>query len=108
MQIKLELTATLLEFSEFLKNPLSFFTIIMFEISFFFFKVEAQDGMKFLMISEVEKFEGMQEHKGPFIYYVSKRTGWVGSTNGRFCRRSVLYHADIGWVGQKRSKNVLT
>ena len=65
---------SLLEFSEFLKNPLSLFTA-----SFFFFKVEGQDGMKFLKISEVEKFEEMQEHKGPSIYYVSKRTvgGWV-------------------------------
>ena len=41
--------------------------------------------MKFLKISEVEKFEEMQEHKGPSIYYVSKRTGWVSVENGQFC-----------------------
>ena len=68
---------SLLEFSEFLKNPLSLSTamkfekIILFYVFLFFFKVEAQDGMKYMRISEVEKFERMQEHKGPSIYYVS-------------------------------------
>ena len=27
----------------------------------------------------------------PSLYYVSKRTGWVGSKNGHFCWLSVLY-----------------
>ena len=29
--------------------------------------------------------------RGSSIYYVSILTGWVGSDNGHFCRRSVLY-----------------
>ena len=47
--------------------------------------------------------------RGPSIYYVSIWTGWVGSQNGHFCWRSVLY---LCWrsefVGPKNSKNVLT
>ena len=27
---------------------------------------------------------------GPSLYYVSKRTGWVGSDNGNLCCRSVI------------------
>ena len=37
----------------------------------------------------------------PSLYYVTKRTGWVGSENGNFWWRSVLYlcwHIVGGWV----------
>ena len=42
--------------------------------------------------------------KGPSLYYVSKRTGWVGSQNGRFCR----IYADIVLGGSENSKKLLT
>ena len=47
----------------------------------------------------------------PFIYYVSKRIGWVGGFRTYFyvCWRSVLYLCwHIWWVGQKKSKNMMT
>ena len=44
------------------------------------------------------------------MYYVGKRTGWLGLENGQFCWRSVLYLCwhDSGSVGQKQSKIMLT
>ena len=37
--------------------------------------------------------------KGPSLYYVSKRTRWVGSENDNFCWCSVLYLCwHSGWV----------
>ena len=57
--------------------------------------------------------------KGPSIYYVSKRTVWVGLENGQFCWRSVMYSKIHQWcifdciyvdilVGQKKSTIMLT
>jgi hypothetical protein len=55
----------------------------------------------------------MDYYKVPSLYYVSKRTGWVG----RWVQKKVIFadvqyciYADImgGWVGLKKSKNVLT
>ena len=43
---------------------------------------------------------------GPSLYYVSERTGWVGSENGKLFSN---YTDIVGrWVGQKKSKNMLT
>ena len=30
-------------------------------------------------------YAAFNHFKGPFIYYVTKKTGWVGSKNGIFC-----------------------
>jgi hypothetical protein len=45
--------------------------------------------------------------KGPSLYYVSKKTGWVGSENGNLCRLSGLI-ADIVGGSEIVQKNVLT
>ena len=46
--------------------------------------------------------------KGPSLYYVSKGTGWVGSEKWQFLLMFSTIYADVGWVGQKKSRNVLT
>ena len=46
--------------------------------------------------------------KGPSLYYVSKETGWVGSEKGQLLLTFSTIHASVGWVGQKKTKNVLT
>ena len=47
--------------------------------------------------------------KGPSLYYVIKRAGWVESENGHFCWRSVMYLCWLSsWVGQKKYKNMQT
>ena len=47
----------------------------------------------------------IREGKGPSLHYVNIRTGWVGSENGNFCWRSVLYLCwNSRWVGQKSLK----
>ena len=42
---------------------------------------------------------------GPFLYYVSKGTGWVGSEKWQFLLTYNTIYADVGWVGKKKSKN---
>ena len=45
---------------------------------------------------------------GPSLYYVSKWTGWVGSKIWQFVLTFSIDNTDVGRVGQKKSKNVLT
>ena len=49
--------------------------------------------------------EKSNDYKGPSLYYVSK--GWMRSKNWQFLLTFSTIYADVGWVGQKRSKNVL-
>jgi hypothetical protein len=65
---------------------------------------------KFLNLAEIDivALLTMIDNKGPSLYYVSKETGWVGSENWQFLPMFSTISADEGWVGQKKSKNVLT
>ena len=38
--------------------------------------------------------------KGPSLYYVSKRTGWLGSEKWQFLLTFSTIYADEGWVGR--------
>ena len=43
-------------------------------------------------------------YRGPSIYYVSKRTGWVGSENGYSLLKFSTIYADEGWVRESPNK----
>jgi hypothetical protein len=47
-------------------------------------------------------------HLGASLHYISKVGGWVGPEKGQFLLTFSTIHADAGWVGQKKSINVLT
>ena len=43
----------------------------------------------------------MKVAKGPFLYYVSKGTGWVETEKWQFLLMFTTIYADVGWVGLK-------
>ena len=46
--------------------------------------------------------------RGPSLHYVGKRTGWVRSEKWQYLLTFSTIYADVGWVGQKKFKNLLT
>ena len=44
-------------------------------------------------------YEKLEFCRGPFLYYVSKGTGWVGSEKWKFSPTFSAIYADEGWVG---------
>ena len=48
-------------------------------------KKRGEGKLKLLEAPDIIKMSPMKIGRGPSLYYVSKRTGWVGLENGQFC-----------------------
>ena len=46
--------------------------------------------------------------KGPSLNYFSKVTGWVRTEKWQFLLTFSTIYANVGWVGEKKSKILLT